>query len=247
MKIEDVDGETEESSTKGANSVVNEPKEPKDAQSKPNSKDKKARRMKIEEVDSDDGECEEIVVNGSALKQEIESVPGNNSPKEKVETDNSSKDIWNDKDVEGHTVDNSSNVNTRQCSKSGSTGVTARNSGDTEETVSTDITTPGSTENVTENNSGSAVCSSDRASPVAVNDTGDSASEQSELENSKNSATDSVESLEIKRPVFYTKELPAQCSALKEEATALFKSGQYGDASHKYSKVIDLLVKGMST
>lgn len=243
MKIEDVDGEAEESSTKGANAVVNEPKEPKDAQSKPIPKDKKARRMKIEEVDSDDGECEEIVVNGSASKQEIESV----AVKEKVETDNSSKDIWNDKDVEGHTVDNSSNVNTRQCSDSGNTGVTAKNGGDMEETVSADKTTPGSTENVTENNSGSAVCSNDRASPVAVNDTGDGTSEQSELENSKKSATDSAETLEIKRPVFYTKELPARCLVLKEEATALFKSGQYGDASHKYSKVIDLLVKGMST
>ncbi|KAH3691638.1 hypothetical protein DPMN_190993 [Dreissena polymorpha] len=49
----------------------------------------------------------------------------------------------------------------------------------------------------------------------------------------------------VKRPVFYMTDYPLDCLNLKEEATTLFRSGQYGDAAKVYGNIIDILEKGI--
>lgn len=69
--------------------------------------------------------------------------------------------------------------------------------------------------------------------------------EEKEISEVESSDFETVEpSEEFKRPVFYMKELPRKAAAVKEEATALFRSGQYGEASQKYNKLISMLESG---
>ena len=188
MQIEDIEGDDEEESlAKGDNSEVKAEKEPKVEQSALKANDKPARRMKIQEVESDDEECEEIVINGHASKKE--------------QTENSSKQLNGgvsdaakvDKDI--GKVKNEGMDNSKEVTKND------------KETIG-------------------------RKSPVAVEDvTIETSEKQSEF-------------VPIERPVFYTKELPSKCTGVKEEATAYFKSGQYGEASQKYLKLIEQLQKG---
>lgn len=223
MKIEDVDEDTDDSVAMKDKTHVNG-----NATVDEKPKEKQARRMKIQEVESDDEECEEIIVNGNASKEE------------KLD-DKVTKDIWDSSEVQNG--GNSVAQNTTQYSNSDSVTVKVNETIKAEQTKETSI--------IDEHDNAGSKCNNGRAaSPVAVEENPPESSDGAKSEDKDNGNkeidpdTEASVPMQIQRPVFYTKELPASCSSLKEEAGALFKSGQYGDASQKYSKLISLLVKG---
>lgn len=219
MQIEDVEDTAEESLAKGDNSSVNAESKvgTKVAQTAPKTNEKVARRMKIQEVESDDGECEEVVINGHA------------SEREKSKTKDSSKDIWNDQEVASETQ---IQKNTGQSNPPKEVLVSEKLNVETADNTKTPETGGKTDKNETRDSQTDA----GRQSPVAA--------ELSEISTDSVSVETSQEQQEtapIQRPVFYTKDLPEKCTSVKEEATTLFKSGQYGEASQKYSKMIESL------
>ncbi|XP_053374130.1 sperm-associated antigen 1-like [Mercenaria mercenaria] len=242
MVIEDVDGDeqtenlanTDSTPSQGDNSGLKSTKtdsiDKNGEKSVSESGDKKdenpVRRMQIEEVDSDsdkDDENEgEVLVNGHVSEEERNKTEISNGP---VKDEQIVSDVGKESEskikvetelekVELVSEDNNSKESVKD-SQSDKLSETTKN--DTED---------------------------DRSSPVAaeeVKSDTESAEEEesSEVESSETEAV--VPEQEIKRPVFYMKELPPKTAVIKEEATTLFKSGQYGEACLKYNKVISLL------
>lgn len=255
MVIEDVDGEEEaEELNKGDNSNATSsgdhvkgskssvPSTTTNSGDKP--EQKTSRRMKIEEVDSDSDNEEEVISIGSKLtvnnEQERKDVLMNghatpdeqhkNStcPEEDSNGNNNNKtdhnkQIWEDSELENDS-NNMQQEDTTKCEDSPS-GVT--NNSNRLHTSS--IEEKADVENVNEE---------DNADNFEKEEDRDADSESS-------SETDFVEaSEELQRPVFYMKELPEATVKIKDDATTLFKSGQYGESCQMYSKVIEMLEKG---
>ncbi|KAL4222400.1 Sperm associated antigen 1 [Mactra antiquata] len=244
MVIEDVDGETEDTNNVSEDSTVNVNKdiEVGGEEKKENGTETSAkvpvqntstpRRMQIEEVEEDDDDND--ADNGS---------------------DNGDDNGGNDSDSKNDVVESNDNVQKEQKTNGvASNGLVEKeqsevnavkdNNVENEKTdgIKLDLN-PVSDVESTEKSSKST-----ESSPREVeNDSQKSDSDIAVTDESSDKdspRSDSSESSFVKmRPVFYMKEMPKKAASVKEEATVLFKNGQYGEACKKYDEVVTLLEK----
>jgi hypothetical protein len=240
MVIEEVEGEEEAEteisnvSSQGDNSklesVNKESNESKENGTVNNSDDKvdekPKRRMQIVEVDSesdDDEEEGEVLVNGNASGDDVNIPEVNNGPVKDEQIVNKDEDV-----IER-------NIQSEVKEEMVKATVEDKVSEETVEDIVNEVKKDDDTDD-------------GRSSPVAaaeVKSDTDSADEDENTAQSSPSEEDkSVPIHDIKRPVFYMKELPQKIAVVKEEATTLFKSGQYGEACLKYNKLISSLENG---
>lgn len=214
---------------------------------------KPARRMKIEEIDSasdEDSSDDEIedtpVVNGHVSAEEMnKNLTIGNEPQESDHEQLEESELKQSREMSDEKLENVLSDPVKE-NKS-----TKETHSDSESKHDLSIDNPdiaieeSKDKNVEETNDSNDLESKDeRNSPVeAVEDSESAGDESSEVESSETEAIEVAQ--EVRRPVVYMKELPTTIAKVKEEATNLFKSGQYGDASEKYSKVITMLEKGM--
>lgn len=252
MVIEDVEGgeETEElvkgdtfsKDTSSEGDYQSSGSNPKDINKQ---EQKISRRMKIEEVESDsEEEIEEItirasesvkfetekadvVVNGHASVAELKENP----PQSENEQNSKdvSKQIWEDSEVNSTNNDQmkeeAQNDNNKHSDISEKTDERTRDESNVPET---EVEEKAEVENTEDTTNGQ--------------DAADDPEEDSESDSeTETEFVDAPE--ELKRPVFHMTELPKQAVKMKEDATTLFKNGQYGEASSKYSEVIKILDK----